>query len=211
MKHLICTRKENLMNLYTIVLFVHIISAIGVCIGLSVLLLAVALFRRAERVEQVRSTLAFATTALPIAGFSMLLLLAAGFYLALSAWSLRTSWIAVTLISLVLMIALGAGLIGPRMRALGMSAREAPDGLLPSQLAARIHDPILFTVLLIQAVLLVGIIFLMTTKPGLASSIIVMVVALILGVALGVLVSRPRRTRELKRGAHTNRTREPVA
>jgi hypothetical protein len=198
------------MNGYTIVLFLHIISAIGVCIGISVVLLGVALLRRAQRVEQVRTTLAFATTAFPIAGFSMLLLLAAGFYLALSAWSLGTSWIAVTLVSLLLMIALGAGLIGPRMRAIGLATRESSDGLLPSQLSARIHDPVLFTVLLIQAVLLLSIIFLMTTKPELASSIIVMGVALIVGLAWGMLVSRPRRTRGLESAAHTNRTRDPV-
>jgi hypothetical protein len=198
--------KEKLMNIYTIVLFLHIISAIGVCIGVSVLLLAVLVLRQAQRVEQVRSTLAFATTALPIAGVSMLLLLAAGFYLALTAWSLRTSWIAVTLVSLVPMIALGAGIIGPRMRAIVLSTRQSPDGSLPSQLSARIHDPVLFTLLLIQAVLLLGIVFLMTTKPGLASSIIVMAVALVLGLASGMLVSRPRRTRGLESAAHTDRT-----
>jgi hypothetical protein len=203
--------KENIMNIYNIVLFLHIISAIGVFIGISVLLLGVVLLRRAQGVEQVRSTLAFVTTALPIAGFSMLLLLAAGFYLALTAWSLGTSWIAVTLISLLLMIALGAGLMGPRIRAIVMSTREIPDGSLPSQLSERIHDPMLFTVLLIQAVLLLGIVFLMTTKPGLASSIITMVVALVLGLALGMLFSRPRRTRGLERAAHTDRTREPAA
>jgi hypothetical protein len=196
------------MNSYTIVLFLHIISAIGVCIGIGVVLLGVALLRRAQRVEQVRSTLAFATTALPIAGVSMLL--AAGFYLALSAWGLATSWIAVTLVSLLLMIALGAGLIGPRMRAIVMATRESSEGLLPSQLSARIHDPVLFTVLLIKAALLLGIVFLMTTKPELASSIIVMGVALVVGLAWSVLVSRPRRTRGLESAAHTNRTREPV-
>jgi hypothetical protein len=195
------------MNIYPIVLFLHIISAIGVSIGISVVLLAVVLLRRAQRVEQVRSTLAFATTAFPIAGFSILLLLAAGFYLALTAWSLGTSWIAVTLISLLLMIALGAGLLGPRLRALVLSTRQAPDGSLPSQLSAHIHDPLLFTVLLLQAVLLLGILFLMTTKPGLASSTIVMVVALVLGLAAGVLVLRPRRTRGLESAAHTDRTR----
>jgi hypothetical protein len=202
--------KEKLMNIYTIVLFLHIISAIGVCIGIGVLLLAMVLLRQAQRVEQVRSTLAFVTTALPIAGFSMLLLLAAGFYLALTGWSLRTSWIAVTLISLLLMIALGAGLIGPRMRAMVLSTRETPDGSLPSQLSARIHDPLLFTVLLIQALLLLGIVFLMTTKPGLAGSIIVMGVVLVLGVASGGLVSRGIRTRGLERAAPMGRTREPV-
>ncbi len=199
------------MNIYTIVLFLHIISAIGVCIGISVVLLGVALLRRAQRVEQVRTILAFATTAFPIAGVSMLLLLAAGFYLALSAWSLRTSWIAVTLVSLLLMIALGAGLIGPRMRAIVMATREASEGLLPSQLSARIHEPVLFTVLLIQALMLLGIVFLMTTKPELVRSIIVMGVALVVGLAWGVLVSRSGRSRGLERAAHTDRTREPVA
>jgi hypothetical protein len=199
------------MNIYTIVLFLHIISAIGVCIGISVLLLGVALLRRAKGVEQVRTTLAFVTTAFPIAGFSMLLLLAAGFYLALSAWSLRTSWIALTLVSLVLMIALVVALIRPRMRAIVIATREIPDGSFPSQLSKRIHDPVLFTVLLIQAVLLLGIIFLMTTKPELSSSIIIMVVALVLGLASGVLVSRSRSIRRLERVAHTDRTREPVA
>ena len=199
------------MNIYTIVLLLHIISAIGVCIGISVVLLGVALLRRAQRVEQVRTILAFATTAFPIAGVSMLLLLAAGFYLALSAWSLRTSWIAVTLVSLLLMIALGAGLIGPRMRAIVMATREASEGLLPSQLSARIHEPVLFTVLLIQALMLLGIVFLMTTKPELVRSIIVMGVALVVGLAWGVLVSRSGRSRGLERAAHTDRTREPVA
>jgi hypothetical protein len=199
------------MNIYTVVLFLHIISAIGVCIGISVVLLGVAFLRRAQRVEQVRSTLAFVTPAFPIAGVSMLLLLAAGFYLALSAWSLATSWIAVTLVSLLLIIVLGAGLIGPRMRALVMATREIPDGSLPSQLSARIHDPVLFTVLLIQALMLLGIVFLMTTKPGLASSIIVMRVALVLGLTLGVLISRLRHTRGLESAAHADRMREPVA
>jgi len=198
------------LHISNIVLSLHIISAIGVFIGISVLLLGVVLLRRAQGVEQVRSMLAFVTTALPISGFSMLLLLAAGFYLALTAWSLGTSWIAVTLISLLLMIALGAGLIGPRMRAIVISTRESPDGSLPSHLSARIHDPMLFTVLLIQAVLLLGIVFLMTTKPGLASSIIAMVVALVLGLTLGVLFSRPRRTRGLERAAHIDHAREQV-
>ena len=96
------------------------------------------------------------------------------------------------------------------MRAIVMSTRETPDGSLPSQLSARIHDPLLFTVLLIQALMLLGIVFLMTTKPELAGSIIVMGVALVLGLALGVLVSRSRRTRGLERAAYTDRTREPV-
>jgi len=41
--------------------------------------------------------------------------------------------------------------------------------------------------------LLLGLVFLMTTKPNLVGSFIVMGVALLIGLAAGVLVSRMRR------------------
>jgi hypothetical protein len=60
------------------------------------------------------------------------------------------------------------------------------------------------------AALLLGIVFLMTTKPALTGSLIVMAVALVLGLSSGLLVSRVTRTRGQGVAAHTNRVREPV-
>ena len=87
-----------------------------------------------------------------------------------------------------------AALIEPRKRAIDRLAREAPAGPLPQSLEQRTHDPVLLTALLTIATLLLGIVFLMTTKPALTGSLIVIAIALALGLASGALASRTMRT-----------------
>jgi len=121
-------------------------------------------------------------------------LLASGLYLALSAWSGLSGWILVALISLILIVPTTAVLIAPRRSAIVKQLeRSAPDGALSLALSQRLHDPILLATLLTVAALLLGIVFLMTTKPELAGSLIVMAVALVLGLLSSLLVSRMRR------------------
>ena len=198
------------MNIYTIVLFLHVSGAIGYFVGIGTWLFILVGLRRAQRVEQVRALVNLIALSGPFTGISVLLILATGFYMALTAWSLQTGWIAVALISLVLMVPLGAALIEPRRRAINRLAQEAPDGLLPQSLERRTHDPILGTALQTVAALLLGIVFLMTTKPALIGSLIVMVAALALGLASGLLVSRATRVRGQGMAPHANRERELV-
>ena len=198
------------MDIYNIVLFLHISGAIGYFVGIGTWLFGFTALRRAQRVEQVRALTNLTGRLGPLFVISVLLILASGLYMAITAWGLRTSWIAVGLISLILIAPLGLVLIEPRRRAIVRLAQEAPDGPLPQALQQRIHDPILGTALQTVAVLLLGIVFLMTTKPALIFSLIVMAVALVLGLASGLLVSRSMRTRGQGVPAHANREREPV-
>jgi hypothetical protein len=198
------------MDIYNIVLFLHISGAIGYFVGIGTWLIGFTALRRAQRVEQVRALTNLTGRLGPLFVISVLLILASGLYMAITAWGLRTSWIAVGLISLILIAPLGLVLIEPRRRAIARLAQEAPDGPLPQALQQRIHDPILGTALQTVAVLLLGTVFLMTTKPALIFSLIVMAVALVLGLASGLLVSRSMRTRGQGVPAHANREREPV-
>ena len=145
----------------------------------------------------------------PLFGISVLFILAAGLYMAITAWSLQTGWIAVALVSLVLMAPLGTALIEPRRRAIERLAREVPDGPLPQSLEQHTYDPVLFTTLQTITALLFGIVFLMTTKPSLACSLIVMIVALALWLALGLLISLVTRTRWQNVAARASHAREP--
>ena len=182
------------MSIYSIILFVHVIGAIGYFLGIGTQLFVLVGLRRAQRVEQVRALIQLNDLSGPVSGISVLLLLAAGLYLAITAWSLLTSWILVALISLILMVPTSAALIAPRRSAIVKQlAREAPGGELSEALERHIDDPVLATVCMTVAALLLGLVFLMTTKPNLVGSLIVMVVALLLGLAAGVLVSRMRR------------------
>jgi hypothetical protein len=198
------------MDIYNIVLFLHISGAIGYFIGMGTWLFGFTALRRAQRVEQVRALTNLTGRLGPLFVLSVLLILASGLYMAITAWGLRTSWIAVGLISLILIAPLGLVLIEPRRRAIARLAQEAPDGPLPQALQQRIHDPILGTALQTVTILLLGIVFLMTTKPALIVSLIVMAVALVLGLASGLLVSRTMRIRGQGVAAHANREREPI-
>jgi hypothetical protein len=134
----------------------------------------------------------------PIGAASALLLLVAGLYLALTEWSLLTSWILVALISLLVMLPTVAVVLASRRSAIVKQLEhEAPAGELSPALKQRLRDPILFGVAQTVAALLLGLIFLMTTKPDLVGSIIVMLVALALGLASGALTTRPGQPQRL--------------
>ena len=199
------------MSIYNIVLFVHVIGAIGYFLGMGILLFILLGLRRAQRVEQVRALIQLNDLSGPVSGISVLLLLAAGLYLAITAWSLLTSWILVALISLILMVPTSAALIAPRRSAIiKQLEREAPEGAISLALERHIDDPILATVCTTVAALLLGLVFLMTTKPDLVGSLTVMGVALLLGLAAGVLISRMRRAPEPRMVDQRAQDQEPI-
>jgi len=175
------------MRLYTLALFVHVSGAIGTFVNLGIWLFGLAALRRATQVEQVRALAWLVIIASPLMVISVLLLGLAGFEMALSTWGLSTPWIAVSLVIVVLIAPVGAFVLDPRMRTIFTEAQAAPDGPLPDHLHTRTHDPILGTAASILITLLLGIVFLMTTKPELFMAILVMGVALF----LGLLVSLP--------------------
>jgi hypothetical protein len=175
------------MNIYTLALFAHIVGAIGTFIGVSVWLAVAEALRRVQRVEQVRTLTSLIQPSGIFAIVSILLLGIAGFYMALAAWGEQATWIAVATISFVFLAPFGAFVIDPRLRAIAKAAVAAPDGPLSASLAARIHDPLVGIGLYLYIGVLLGIVFLMTTKPPLAASILAMVVAAMLGLAVGLL------------------------
>jgi hypothetical protein len=175
------------MNLYPIVLFLHVCCDVGIFMGLGAQLLSLVALRRAQSVEQVRAIAWLIPISDLIGVISALLTIATGLYMTLTIWGWQTGWIAVALASIILFLPLLiGGVIEPRTRAIVTMAREAPDGLLPEALDQRIHDPVLGAVLQTMAALLFGLVFLMTIKPSLVNSIIVMAVALALGLASGL-------------------------
>src|SRR6266704_2450925 len=199
------------MSIYTIVLFVHIIGAIGYFLSIGTWLFILVGLRRAQRVEHVRALIKLNDLSGPFGAGSAVVLLIAGLYLALTAWSLLTGWILVALISLILMVPTTAALIAPRRSAIVKQlAREAPGGELSEALERHLDDPVLATVCTTVAALLLGLIFLMTTNPNLVGSLIVMVVALLLGLAAGVLVSRMEREPEPGMGDQKAQDQEEI-
>jgi hypothetical protein len=177
------------MNWYVLAVFVHVSGAIGAGISLGVWLVGLAALRRAQQVEQVRALAWLIIVVSPLMVFSVLLIIGAGLTMALRTWGLWTSWIAVALISLVIMAPIGPLILDARMRVILTMAGAAPAGPIPAPLAAAICDPILGTAAQTMVALFFGIVLLMTTKPLLTPAIVMMGAAL----ALGLLSSLPLR------------------
>ncbi len=181
------------MNLYTLALFVHVSSAICLFIGFGTWLLGITRIARAGRVEHVRTLADLLLMVRLVVPASALLVIIAGLTMTLTAWGLRTGWIAVALGSLVIIGPVGTWVIDPKVRSIATLAHTLPDGPLPATLAQRTHDTVLHLGMHTLIAMLFGIIFLMTNKPALTSAIVAMVVAVFLGFASGVLFVRARR------------------
>ena len=182
------------MKLYPLVLFVHVSSDIGIFIGIGTWLLGLAALRRAQDVSQVRALVALIHGSEWISVVSALLTIAAGLYLLSTAWGWHTVWALVALGSILVCLApLLVGIIQPRMRNIVRLAREAPDGPVAGPIRTSIHDRVLATALHTVAAVVLGIVFLMTTKPSFTGSIVAVAVAVALGLASGLPLARTAR------------------
>ena len=116
------------MNFYSIVLFLHIVGAIGLFISLAVEWIGLRQLQNARTFDQAREGMDIPGRMRSVGMISMLVLLAAGFYMMATAWGL-VAWIGVALVAIVLLIGLTMALTSPRMAAIGKA--------LATEIAAR--------------------------------------------------------------------------
>ncbi|MGZ3680107.1 MAG: DUF2269 family protein [Ktedonobacterales bacterium] len=175
------------MSLYTLALYIHVIGAICIFTGIGIWLFSAAVLRRALSVEQVR-LIARPTVACGNLVIGALLILgAAGIYMALTAWDARRApWIVVATVSFLLLGPIGAFVLDPRLRAIARIARSAPDGPLPADLALRVRDPVLGAGLQFFIAMLAGIVFLMITKPLVVEAVLAMAASIAVGLISAV-------------------------
>ena len=174
------------MGLYSIMLFLHVSSAICLFVGMGIWLFGITAIARAVRVEQVATLADLMLMSRMVVPISAFIVIAAGLTMALTAWGLQTSWIAVALVSLLIIGPIGTWVIDPKVRSIVSLAHTLPDGPIHPALAARIDDRVLRLALHTMTAMLFGIIYLMTTKPALASAIGAMLIAALLGIASAV-------------------------
>jgi predicted integral membrane protein DUF2269 len=197
------------MTIYSLALFAHLLGVLGLFIGMGLQWTAALRLRRARTVAQVREWGGVAQGVERLGPVSGALILGAGVYMALSAWNLMTPWIVVSLAAMALMLALGMGVTTRRLRAIQRTASvvQAPADGIPAGLWRQIHDPVVWIATLLAASTAVGVVFLMTTKPGLGGSLLVMGVALVLGGLIGGLSAKPGQGSQ---GAETGTTAIPT-
>lgn len=172
------------MNLYNTVLFLHILGAMGMFAAAGLEWTGLRPLRRATTSEGVRTWLRVLRPASRLGPISMTALLLTGLYMT-AALRTRMAWVMASMVGLIVLGALAGGLSGRRIKAIHRRLAASEPGALSPELQRLVRHPALWISLQVRTGLFLGIVFLMTTKPAMAASLLVLAVAVALALAAG--------------------------
>lgn len=178
-------------------LFLHLVAVVAGFSGGALIHFGLGRMRAAPTADRALDGAKIVGRIGPLMPLASLALFLTGACLTVARWSWQTAWIEVPIAGLVAMLVVGAALLKPRMAALAPRLARAGGGPLEGELAAGVHDPVLWLASLLQSALALGIMFVMVTKPGLAGG----AAALVVAAAVPVLITGLQRSPALEAGA----------
>ncbi len=182
------------MDVNSIVLFLHIVGALGIFVALGLEWSGLRQMRSATLPLQVRAWMGILKNTRKMGFASMLTTIITGIYMMVTDVGL-VAWIFVTIGALALIIVLSIVLTGPRMAAIGQSL--ATEKVPLSQTFHNLADhPILWISIQTRVAIALAIVFLKTGKPDLGGSLITIGVAIVLGLASTLPLPRRERAQE---------------
>jgi hypothetical protein len=175
------------MTLYSAVLFVHVVSALGIFAALSLEAVTLLHLRRSATASEARFWMEL-TPELPFWAIgSLVFLLFSGIFMTtqMSGWTL--AWPRAAVGALLLIGPLG-GVTGRKMRAMRLAcASNTADEL---DLLEKLRDPFLKVSMSMRIALVMGIVLLMTAKPGWEESLGIVAASALLGYLSAILFWR---------------------
>ena len=178
------------MSGYRVVLFLHLLALLG-AIGTSGLVhFAEAQLRAAATAAAARPWAALVDRASKVFPVALLVLVGSGAYLVHHGWTWGSGWVDAGLVGVAVLLASGAGLVGGRNRALKRALAQAGDGALPPTLLQLTRAHVGGIASWTNTGLAVGVVFVMTTKPALAGSLVSLAIAAVLGAVVAVRLRR---------------------
>jgi hypothetical protein len=171
--------------LYSIALFLHVLGALAMFIALGIEWTSLRNLPHATNAREARGWLGLFLVLRRSYPWSFVTIVVTGIYMMAMSWG-GAPWIAIGFLGLIALPTIAGVMTTRRVRGigpeLGGSAAE-----LDASLKARLADPILLLSHRLRVGLAVGIIFLMTVKPGWIGSL----VAIAAFTGLGALTSLP--------------------
>ena len=169
------------MSIFSIVLFLHIVGALGVSVALGLEWIGLFQIRKAAAPAEIHAILKVVSSTTRFGFASMLSTVITGVYMALAGvgW---VPWLLVVIGALVLLIVLTRALTAPRMAAIGQTLAMQQGSVSPA-FHNLMNDPMLWISIQTRVALILGIIFLKITTPSFGVSLLTIGVAIVLGIA----------------------------
>jgi hypothetical protein len=165
------------MTVYSIALFLHVVGAVLLFVTLTVEGIALRQLHRAAMTEAAQGAAAMLRLNRIVGPLSAFGVLIPGLYMTATNWG-WVAWIVVALVSWAAIAVLGA------VNGIRILALERSQTLLTG-----IRSPMFLTSWLTRVGIALGIVFLMTVKPGAAAAVIAIVLAAAAAAALGLALS----------------------
>jgi Predicted integral membrane protein (DUF2269) len=171
------------MTLYLVIRMLHILGAATMFALLGVDLAGISALSRARTADQARAALDGYRLMGILGPIALLLILVPGIYMAMQ-WGWPW-WIRLSMLSFLIAAILGPVLNRRHIGAI-TTALTAGPAQITADLEQRLRHPMLRTSFILRACLILGIVVLMTTKPGLVNGLLALGGVLVLA---GVLIA----------------------
>jgi hypothetical protein len=172
----------------SVALFIHLLGVITLFIAIGLLQRGGARLRASTTAEEMRTWLSLVQTTRRMFPAAFILILLSGLYMADQSWSFDTPWIVVAIVSVVVMGALGGGVVGRGFAAIGRTITES--GTASPDVARTVSNPALWIAATALNGIALGVLWLMAIKPGWTHSIVAVVVGGAIGGAVGSALAR---------------------
>jgi len=172
------------MNLYSLFIFLHIVGAVGLFLGLGMEGTIYNFFKRADTTKQAMNLSGSLLLLRITFSVSTVLLLLSGIYMVIELWG----WVPWVIIGLILVVILsGSGsMTGKKIAGVLMSLSKT-DELLPADFTQKLSLPFLIKSFKIKILLVIGTIFIMTMKADWVISIVTIIAAFIIGLLISAI------------------------
>ena len=152
-------------------LFIHILGAVTWFSALALTQRGGQQLRKAESAEHALMWLGILKPTGGMFAGAGVFLLATGLYMTSKLWTYTTSWVLTAFITLILLLALGGGIVGRTMAKIAGLTAAAPTGPIPAEAKSLIDQQGLWVLIGGLQGAAIGLVWLMTNKPGWVASI----------------------------------------
>ncbi len=164
--------------LYLIALFLHVTGALMLAAAVATEWVCLAVLRKSSTSGNAADSLSTYAKASMTGEIGLVIILIPGIYMAAVAWR-TAAWVAVGFVALIMIGAIGGAMSGKKIRAMKDDASKLRD--ITPEFRKRTLDNSLGLSIRLRTFIILGVVFMMTVKPTLAVSLIVLIISVILG------------------------------
>jgi len=169
---------KNQIMLYKVALFLHVAGASLLFAALAIEWLCIVNIRKAHTAERIKESVLNYSKAGTLGGIAAILILLPGIYMMVTVWN-DARWGIGGFLGLIIIGQIGNFVIGRKMKKVKTILKTGNEEL--QALATLLQNRSLWFVAKVRIAIFLGVIFLMTVKPGLEGSIITLAVSILLG------------------------------